>query len=77
MFQTISVIVPVYNENTIKQCLERVIKSDTCGLDLEVIVSDNNSTDGTKEILQEINNEKFEYFTEVKIMVKEQMLKML
>ena len=59
MFKTISVIVPVYNEkNTIKQCLERVIKSDTCGLDLEVIVSDNNSTDGTKEILQEINNEK-------------------
>lgn len=63
MFKTISVIVPVYNEkNTIKQCLERVIKSDTCGLDLEVIVSDNNSTDGTKEILQEINNEKIRVF---------------
>ena len=58
MFKTISVIVPVYNEkNTIEECLDRVINSNTCGLELEIIVSDNNSNDGSREILKSINNE--------------------
>ena len=63
MFKTLSVIVPVYNEkNTIEECLDRVINSNTCGLELEIIVSDNNSNDGSKEILKSINNSKVKCF---------------
>ena len=63
MLKTISVIIPVYNEkNTIKECLERVKKSNTCGLKLEIIVSDNNSTDGTKEILKSLEDDQVKVF---------------
>ena len=38
-FKSISVLIPVYNEkNTIEECVQRVLKSDTCGLDLEIII---------------------------------------
>ena len=58
-FKSISVLIPVYNEkNTIKECIDRVLASNTCGLDLEIIISDNNSIDGTQEILKEIRNDK-------------------
>lgn len=58
-FKSISVLIPVYNEiNTIEKCIQRVLESDTCGLDLEIIVSDNNSNDGTQEILERIRNPK-------------------
>ncbi len=63
MFKTLSVIIPVFNEkNTIENCIKRVINADTCGLELEVIISDNNSTDGTKEILQKIKDKKIKIF---------------
>ena len=66
MYKSLTVIIPVYNEkDTVKECIERVLKADTCGLTLNIIVSDNNSTDGTKEILKSINNEKVKcYFKE-------------
>ncbi len=66
-FKSISVLIPVYNEiNTIKECIDRVLKSNTCGLDIEVIISDNNSNDGTKEILKKIKNEKIKcYFKDL------------
>ena len=51
----LSIIVPVYNEEkTIKKCIDRVLSANTLKMDLEIIVSDNNSTDNTKEILKEI-----------------------
>ena len=57
MFKKLSVLIPVYNEkDTIKECLEAVLKADIGSLDLEVIISDNNSIDGTKEILSQIND---------------------
>ena len=57
MYKKRSVLIPVYNEkNTIKDCLEAVLKADIGSLDLEVIISDNNSNDGTKEILSKIND---------------------
>ena len=57
MYKKLSVLIPVYNEkNTIKDGLEAVLKADIGSLDLEVIISDNNSIDGTKEILSEIND---------------------
>tara|TARA_B100000029_G_C17538620_1_gene945811 strand:- start:425 stop:1129 length:705 start_codon:yes stop_codon:yes gene_type:complete len=58
-YDSITVIIPVYNEeNTIKECIERVLRADTCGMELDIIVSDNNSTDKTKDILKSINNKK-------------------
>jgi glycosyltransferase involved in cell wall biosynthesis len=46
----LSVVIPVYNEkNTIRRIIERVREVD---LDMEVIVVDDASTDGTREVLQ-------------------------
>ncbi|MDB4820760.1 glycosyltransferase family 2 protein [Candidatus Pelagibacter sp.] len=57
MYKKLSVLIPVYNEkNTIKDCLDAVLKADIGSLDLEVIISDNNSNDGTKEILSKIDD---------------------
>ena len=57
MYKKLSVLIPVYNEkNTIKECLEAVLKADIGSLDLEVIISDNNSVDGTKEILSKVKD---------------------
>ena len=48
----LSVIVPVYNEaKTIRQILEKI---NSIGIDKEIIVIDNYSTDGTRLILQDI-----------------------
>ena len=59
MIKSISVLIPVYNEkSTIKECIKRVLMADTCGLKLEIIVSDNNSNDGSVEILKSINDDK-------------------
>ena len=59
MFKKISVLIPVYNEcHTIERCLERVLKADVGNLEMEVIISDNNSNDGTKEILHKINDQR-------------------
>jgi glycosyltransferase involved in cell wall biosynthesis len=46
----ISVVIPVYNEvNTVQTVIERVLAT---GFDVEVIVIDDASTDGTRELLQ-------------------------
>ncbi len=56
MYKKISIIIPVYNEkNTISQCIDNVVNSDTENIEKEIIVSDNNSNDGTKEILEKMN----------------------
>ena len=52
MLKKLSVLIPVYNEkDTIKSCVESVLNADIMGMDIEIIISDNNSNDGTKEIL--------------------------
>tara|TARA_B110000003_G_scaffold275186_1_gene317084 strand:+ start:1230 stop:1931 length:702 start_codon:yes stop_codon:yes gene_type:complete len=59
MFKKLSVLIPVYNEkDTIQECVESVLDADIGSLDLEVIISDNNSYDGTKEILKSLNDER-------------------
>ncbi len=51
--ESLSVLIPAYNEKeSIEECVKRVLKADTLGLDLELIISDNLSTDGTREIIQ-------------------------
>ncbi len=53
--QTLSVLVPVYNERaTIEQLLNAVVAVNT-GLTLEVLVCDDGSTDGTRDILSKLN----------------------
>jgi len=59
MYKKLSVLIPVYNEkNTIRECIESVLNARIKNLDLEVIISDNNSIDGTKEILKSFNDER-------------------
>ena len=50
----LSIIVPAYNEkNTIKEILSTILRADALGLDKEIIVVDDFSSDGTREILKE------------------------
>ena len=59
MYKKLSVLIPVYNEkNTIKTCVESVLNADIKNMELEVIISDNNSNDGTQEILKSFDNKK-------------------
>ena len=68
MFKTLSILIPVYNEkDTVLKCLDKVLSSDTLGLEMEVIVSDNCSTDGTIELLKNFSNPK------VKLLYKKKM----
>lgn len=51
----VSVIMPVFNErDCIEQCLLSVLAQDTNGFELEVLVIDGNSTDGTIELASSI-----------------------
>jgi len=51
----VSVVIPVYNERqTIRQIVQRVL--DT-GLVYEIIIVDDGSTDGTRDILKELENQ--------------------
>ena len=54
----LSVVIPVYNEEaTIAAVVEKVIGLDLRGLDLEVIISDDGSTDGTAGAITDIRNQ--------------------
>jgi glycosyltransferase involved in cell wall biosynthesis len=49
----VSVLIPIYNEvHTIARVLERVLAS---GMASEIVVVDDGSTDGSREVLQELN----------------------
>jgi len=54
----LSIIIPVFNEkNTIKEIIKRVFEAQTFGIEKEIIVVDDGSTDGTKEILENLKKE--------------------
>ncbi len=55
MNKKLSILIPVYNEiNHIEKCLNDVLKTKIENFDKEIIISDNNSNDGTKEYLSKL-----------------------
>ena len=54
MLKRLSIIIPVFNERaTVEELISRVIEVDT-GLEHEIILVDDGSTDGTCDIYSEI-----------------------
>jgi len=52
----LSVIMPVYNERTtVREIVSRVLAVDLGGLDRELLIVDDGSTDGTREAIQPLN----------------------
>jgi glycosyltransferase involved in cell wall biosynthesis len=56
-FETISILIPVYNEvQFLTQLLNRVEAVDFCGLRKQIVLVDDGSTDGTRDILPRYEN---------------------
>ena len=57
--QILSIIIPVYNEiATIQAVVEAVKKADISPMKKEIIIVDDGSSDGTKELLRKVNGAK-------------------
>ncbi len=55
-YQTVSIVIPVYNERaTIETLLSQVQAADTLGLQKEIILVDDHSTDGTTEFVRSLS----------------------
>ncbi len=66
----LSVVMPVYNEkNTIREIIARVLKVDA-GLEKELIIVDDFSTDGTRDILRQLDDSRIKVFYQPKNMGK-------
>ena len=56
----LSILIPVYNEEkTLVQVLEMVSQADSSGLEKELVVVDDGSSDGTREILASLDASKY------------------
>jgi len=54
--EKVSIVIPVYNEmSTLVDILEEVKKADTLGLKKEIILVDDFSTDGTRDLLKKVS----------------------
>lgn len=66
----ITILIPVFNEvNTLEILLQKVEDAGFCGLEKEIILIDDFSTDGTREILKKLE-EKYQIFYHDKNMGK-------
>ena len=55
--KTLTILIPAFNEaGTIEECVKRVILAPKRGLDFDIVISDNVSTDGTREILEQFDD---------------------
>lgn len=55
--QKITILIPVFNEvNTLREILKKVEKTNFCNLKKEIILIDDCSTDGSRDILKEYEN---------------------
>lgn len=55
MFSSVSIVIPVYNEvKTLKEIVARVRAADTLGLEKEIIIVNDASTDGTNTVANEL-----------------------
>lgn len=62
MNQKISLLIPVYNEvDSLEVLLERVESVDFCGLEKELVIVDDGSEDGTRDILRQLETSKPDY----------------
>lgn len=56
----ISFLIPVYNQpKELRKCIEAIVQYR--GIDIEVVVSDNNSTEDIERVVQEFNDERIRY----------------
>jgi glycosyltransferase involved in cell wall biosynthesis len=63
MYKKISFIIPVFNEiKTVPQVIEKIKAADVLGLEKEIILIDDYSTDGTKEYLKNISEPNIKVF---------------
>jgi len=66
----VSIIIPVYNEiNTLREILQKVEETSFCELEKEIMLIDDFSTDGTREILMSLED-KYKIFYHDKNMGK-------
>ncbi len=62
-YETVSIVIPVYNErSTIEQVISQVQVAPSLNLRKEIILVDDYSTDGSRELLKNINNPALKVF---------------
>ena len=60
MDKKISIILSTYNEASIKKTIDKIFSTIN---NVEVILVDDNSNDGTLEVLKSINNKNFTFYS--------------
>ena len=66
-YKKVSIVIPVYNERgTIEQVLREVKSANTFGLEKEIILVDDFSTDGTRDFLKSLNDPELKIFLQEK-----------
>src|SRR5690242_19745963 len=57
VYKKISIVIPIYNEkNTIAEVLRQVQQADVLGLEKEIILVDDFSTDGTRQFVDDLDD---------------------